>query len=104
MTDVLGAAGAIGGVVGSGMIAISLIAMIANVRDPAERTRALGFALAGASVVSLSAAVIVLSRLGDRLPFAAGAPVIAFLLVFGLILRLAASREFQRYRSYKSER
>jgi hypothetical protein len=103
VTDALWTAGVIGAVVGLAIAALAVIAMIINVRDPAQRTRAYGFALVGMSVVSLSGAILLVSRLGDRLPILAGLPPIALLLVVGLILRLAASREFRLYRSYRSE-
>lgn len=104
MTDVLWTAGIIGAVVGLAIAALAVIAMIVNVRDPAQRTRAYGFALVGMSVVPWSGAILLISRLGERLPVVAGLPPIGLLLVVGLVLRLAASREFRLYHRYRSER
>jgi hypothetical protein len=103
MSDVLEAAGIIGSVLGVVMAGIALIGMIASVRDPFPRMRALGFVYGGMSVVAASGALLVIARLGDRLPTIAGLPAIALLALVALLLRLAASREFQRARSEKSD-
>jgi hypothetical protein len=102
MSDVLATAAIIGAVLGLGMAAIAIIGVIVTVRDPVRRTRAFGFVLMGFSVVAASGAVLLVSRLGDRLPVVAGLPVIGFLLATAFLLRLAASKEFRRYRSSRS--
>ena len=102
MSDALFTAGIIGSLLGLGIAALAIVGMIVGVRDPIQRVRASGFVFVGFSVVGTSGAVAVLSRLGDRLPLVAGLPVIAICLAMALVLRLAASREFRRYRSDKS--
>ena len=85
-------------------VAMSLVALvvIVFVRDPTQRPRALGFVFVGFSIVAVSGAVFLLSRLSNGLPIVAGLPPIALLVAVAVGLRLAASREFRRYRSEMS--
>jgi hypothetical protein len=93
--DLLTAAGLIGAVLGLAIAASPFIALIVMVRGPYMRLRALGFVYVGLSVVAASCAVLMISRVGDRLPLVAGLPPIVLLLVVAAALGVAASRSFK---------
>jgi hypothetical protein len=92
--EFLGAAGLAGMIVGGLIMAVAVIVMLSSLADVTRRLRAYAFVLVGASVTASSSAVFLLSRLGETLPLLAGIPVIGFLVLFSLVLRVAASRAF----------
>lgn len=103
MSDPVWTIGILGAVVGSGLSVIAVIGMVTSVRDRSRRLLASGLVFVGMSLVAASAAVLLISRLGDRLPVIAGLPAIGLLLGVALVLLVGASRQFRRSGSSGSE-
>jgi peptidoglycan/LPS O-acetylase OafA/YrhL len=98
MNDLLAVSGLIGIAVGLGLAALAVIALVSFRGDSVERTRAYGFVLLGFAVAVACTAVYALARLDDPLPLAVGGPLIVFLLLYAMRLRLASAKALRRSR------
>jgi hypothetical protein len=95
-------------VIGIGGAAVGLVLAAAGIGVAIARSggpdRILGggIALEGMSIAATSAAVFLISRLGEPLPLVAGVVAITIVVVTALRLQRGASRAFREYATAKS--